>query len=211
MKFPTIIPKGSKIYITQYFNYHPVNNPMGHNGIDFVPFDPTRNQIDNKFVAYGSIFAMDRETTCAVNDIHSPMNEIGNGVRVEWKDGEWIYSVVFWHAVNSKVTAGQVIKAGQEIARMGNTGQVVPKVTTDQPVDGTHCHFTLQRMHRNANGNYNIEYLNPLDYFDINNPVGYTDEGIITKEDGEPLKWVFEKLGLKTAWEKLLYILKLTK
>lgn len=207
MKFPAVIPKRSKIWITQYFTYDPIKNPLGHSGIDFVPYDAKRSPVDNQFIAFGSIFAMDRDVKCVATDYSTPLNETGNGVRVEYQEGEWFYQVLFWHSVVNTVKVGDIVKAGQEIGRMGNAGFVQPTVTTDNPLNGTHCHLSLQRMKRTQWGNTEVVFLNPLDYFDVTNPVGYTDE-VISKEDGEPLKWAFEKLGLKTAYEKLLYILR---
>jgi hypothetical protein len=205
-KFPAIIPKGSAIRITQGFTSEKID-PFAHTAVDFIAWDYSRSAVDNQLVTFGSIFAMERDVKVVATDYNGFMNEVGNGVRVEWQEDGYYYQVLFYHTVTNEAKVGQIVKAGETIGRMGNAGYVLPKVTPNAPLNGGHCHLVLQRMKRNQWGNYEIEFLNPLDYFDVNNPVGYTDEGIVTKEDGEPFKWAFEKLGITSAFEKLMYLL----
>jgi len=208
-KFPALVPKGSSVVITQKFSDATLN-PMAHDSIDWICYDYKRSQKDNQILTYGVKFAMDVDTKCVGIDDYGTMQPKGNGVRMEWFENGYTWQLLFWHNVYNEVTLGQTVKAGQVIGLMGNTGDCRPPASTENPYQGTHCHMRLSRMTRDAyGGNTNIVSLNPLDYFDMYNPVGIDNDGIITLVDKYPLEWAFKKLGLNTVMEKLLYILKL--
>lgn len=53
------------------------------------------------------------------------------------------YYTVYMHLDKINVTQGQNVTAGQIIATMGNTGQVIPLPTAGNPYGGTHLHFCV--------------------------------------------------------------------
>lgn len=54
-----------------------------------------------------------------------------------------IYSVLYGHLNEIYVDEGQTIKYGGIIGKMGNTGQVIPKPTPENPNAGTHLHLSV--------------------------------------------------------------------
>ena len=54
-----------------------------------------------------------------------------------------IYSVLYAHLNEIYVNAGQKVTYGQMLAKMGNTGHVIPKPTTANPNAGTHLHLSV--------------------------------------------------------------------
>jgi len=203
-KFPAIIPRGSKILLTQGFTYHPTNNILGHAGIDWCAYDYSKNYADNQVLTYGVKFVMPFDSICAEADDFGTMQEKGNGVRMRWldKDGFW-YDLLFWHTIYNEVSKGDLVPAGKVVGLMGNTGSVKPIVTKEAPYNGTHCHMELWRFNKNSDGGHiNIVLLDASLYFDMNDVYGYED-GFINEVDGIPLKWAFPNV-----MDRLLYIIK---
>lgn len=54
-----------------------------------------------------------------------------------------IYSVLYAHLSEVFVEVGNKVKYGEKIARMGNTGHVIPKPTNEKPNAGTHLHLSV--------------------------------------------------------------------
>lgn len=113
---------------------------IGHNGIDIV-------------APWGTpIYAVEDGKVTEVNN-----STIGYGkhVRIRNKDREWTYG----HASENLVVKGQLVKAGDMIQKMGNTGFVVSGATPfwkHNPFAGTHLHLGL----RNLKNGVVQEYIN---------------------------------------------------
>lgn len=215
-KFPVICPPNTRVEITQGFM--PINNPT-HDGIDFRIIKLSNSDIDNQKLSYGSQLVCPFSTATVINvwDFN-PMNDRGNGIDIEYDRGDGTYEVChFWHIIKAFYKKGDKVKEGDIIALMGNTGYVQPAPTVDNPYNGTHTHMPFYTKQKSTSGymedgvmiypNINIQYKNPLDYFDINTPFTGSD----TKDDIDviPLQWAWAKKGITTAYDKLIYILKL--
>lgn len=91
----------------------------------------------------------------------------GYGIRMKGVSG---IEHVYWHCLPFfPVGVGQMVRVGQPIAQMGNSGfvlsfgQIVPlEVRTKSPYPGTHCH---QEMVQGGT------FLNPLEHIDLTLPV----------------------------------------
>jgi len=109
-----------------------------HNGIDIVTsFDSQKT--------YGTECVCPFEKATVVKVIFdTPTSTKGNGVTIqsEPKDGV-IYQVVFWHTGEVPVKIGQVLKEGDVVCYIGNSGLCNPKPTAERPWDGAHCHLML--------------------------------------------------------------------
>ena len=66
----------------------------------------------------------------------------GNYVVINHNNG---YYTVYMHLKNINVSVGQAVSAGQVIATMGNTGNVIPVPTSSSSTNGTHLHFCLYK------------------------------------------------------------------
>ena len=113
--------------------------------------------------------------------------EWGNYVRVDDKDGNRLY---FCHMASRAVKVGDVIKAGDKLGVMGNTGLSF----------GAHTHFEVRKSDGKTR-------LNPAEYLGIPNQKGTYTEGE-TQKDGwqwENEKWYCYEGGktVKNAWRQL--------
>lgn len=128
--------------MTQEFGVNPkLYKPLdmdGHNGIDLVR-------------PHGEhMFAVENGT---VVDVKDTPEGYGKHLRIISTDGrrEWTYG----HCSEIWVKQNQVVKAGQFVARMGNTGFVVSGNTPfwgHNPYAGTHLHLGLRRTRPDVNG-----------------------------------------------------------
>mgnify|MGYP001558608343 FL=1 len=105
----------------------------GHNGIDYVDL-------------YGTpiLAAHDGQVTLISRD--DPTRKNGNGIYIQGYDRENYIDTAYWHLSEITVTAGQKVKAGDVIGKMGNSGFVRPLPTPDNPQAGTHLHFGVRRI-----------------------------------------------------------------
>lgn len=192
-KWPIICPKGSRVIITQGFK--PLNNPT-HNAVDFVINNFTFKRQQNLQLSYGSqLVCPVKEAKCVLLNDFGPMNALGNGVDIEWLENGYYWRLHFWHTVYNELVLGQIVKEGQIVGLMGNTGDCRPIPTIRSPYEGTHCHCRFSRYKKNQwGGNIEIVSLDMKDYFDINNPYTGVDSPVMV--DMEPLKWSWTKLGI---------------
>jgi hypothetical protein len=172
-------------------------------------WNPNNTDVDNRRLSYGAQFVCPWETGIIRNVVTGdPINERGNGLWIERQkeDGTW-EAISFWHnSINFKKD-GDVVKYGEIVALMGNSGFCDPMPSPDFPSAGTHCHFRYQTMKKNSDGaNYDIITLNPMDYFDINSWFVGSDSSV--EIDAEPIKWGIAKKGITTIWDKIIYTLK---
>lgn len=150
---PDLYPKGD---VTQWFGenkelysksvcYAGVGCLQGHNGIDIVR-------------PYGTpIYAV---AGGMVVEVGNQAQGYGNVIRIlDDNDFEWTYG----HNSKIVVTPGQLVKAGDKIAEMGNTGFVVSGDTQfwkDNPYAGTHLHMGKRQVKKwDGTGKWNVTYL----------------------------------------------------
>ena len=129
-------PKGD---ITQYFAENPVLYSRfglaGHNGIDIV-----RPHGEPIYSVCSGIVVESKHTTTGYGKYIRVVSDQPDrkGVRQEWTYG---------HNSKNMVETGQVVKEGEIIALMGNTGFVVSGATPFwkfNPFAGTHLHLGLR-------------------------------------------------------------------
>lgn len=159
-------------HISQFFGEHPelygspsMQNPMaGHNGIDIVaPWGTPILSVEDGEVV----------------QVFAEKNGYGNHIRILSNGNEWVYG----HLSRMDVKVGQLVKAGQQIGLMGNTGFVVSGATPYwkyNPYAGTHLHLGLRKYRPDVNGfqyasktpkiailNYENGFLGSVDFLPI--------------------------------------------
>lgn len=205
-RFPIICPDGAKVIITQGFQ--PKNNPT-HDAIDFIIGNPRKGKRENARLSYASqLVCPVKEAKCVLLNNFGEMNDLGNGVDIEWQEDGYYWRLHFWHTCYEQLVVNDIINEGGLVALMGNTGDCRPKPTPERPYDGTHCHMRLSRYQKDqwGFGNINTVSLDPLLYFDMKNPYIGADSSILV--DLEPIKWAWNLLGIKDNLSKLLYFIK---
>jgi murein DD-endopeptidase MepM/ murein hydrolase activator NlpD len=136
--------------VTQWFGvnrdlYFSAMGIEGHNGIDIVrPWFTPLYAVEDGIVA----------------DVKNSPDGFGKHLRIisERSGSEWTYG----HNAENLVEIGQEVKAGDMIARMGNTGFVVSSQNaggfwSHNPYAGTHLHLGRREVkiaNRRVNGNY---------------------------------------------------------
>lgn len=108
-----------------------------HNGEDYVcSVNPKRT--------YGIPILAAQDGTVSKTVWDSPMSTKGNGLTITGDPftdygKQRILGTVYWHLSQISVNAGDRVKAGQQIGRMGQSGYVIG--TGDSIHAGTHLHF----------------------------------------------------------------------
>jgi murein DD-endopeptidase MepM/ murein hydrolase activator NlpD len=162
--------------VTQYFGENPALyarfGMKGHNGIDCV-------------APHGSpLYAIE---DAEIVEVKNDPAGYGKHVRFIAGDNEWTYG----HCHTISVRVGQQVKAGEQIATMGNTGFVVSGATPFwkvNPFRGTHLHCGLRKIKRSRKGwsypgsslkfdvlNYNNGYKGSIDPAPLLATIGYVD------------------------------------
>jgi murein DD-endopeptidase MepM/ murein hydrolase activator NlpD len=195
--------------VTQYYGNTSLNswyvsngikNPF-HNGLDLVT--GTNRQ------TYGTELVCPFPEGGYVDEIvyDSPMSTKGNGVYVKSNllNNEQV-KMILWHTGEIAVKKGQVLKEGDTICYIGNSGLCNPPPTTDNPYSGSHLHFGCYKY---KNGSYVCDpkqnvmgECNPLLHFDKTQWYKGEDSG--TQHDMNPLYWMWNKLGIIDWYMKLL-------
>ena len=182
------LPYGSKAMV-QWYKDNGLNLTE-HNGADFI----TGKAVET----YGAALVCPFPTAKVVNVVwDSPMTTKGNGVTLEYKEGNKRHQIVFWHTGEIVVKLNQVVGEGQTVCYIGNSGLCMPAPTKDRPYDGSHLHFMLF-----TNG----VLKDPLTLFDKDEWYLGEDSGFI--HDIEPAKWSWELQGITDWWMKLITALK---
>lgn len=145
-----LYPKGS---ITQYFGVNSeyynkicIDNVClaGHNGIDFVaPWGTPILAVEDGVVIETEV-----------------KDGYGKHVRILSGDTEWTYG----HLSKVSVFNRQVVKQGDVIGNMGNTGMVFPKPSLMSPLAGTHLHLGCRVAKNGVIQNYNNGYFGSIDF-----------------------------------------------
>lgn len=181
----------------------------GHNGIDIVaPWGTPIYAVEDGIVA----------------DVKNSTTGYGKYCRILSNGNEWTYG----HASENLVTIGQVVKAGDMIQKMGNTGFVVSGPTPYwkyNPYAGTHLHLGLRKYKESPvygwayskeaydKGvpkveilNYDNGYLGSVDFRDM---LETTQPTSPTEEDPEVIKGL--QLTIISLMTQIINILKLRK
>ena len=136
----------NKIIVTQEFGdtsrlaYYRANNisfPF-HQGIDIVLGDGR--------TTYGTECVCPFPTAKVTRvDFDTPTSTKGNGVYIQADYDGSKYEVVFWHTGEIVVKVGDVVKEGDVLCYIGNSGLCNPAPTEAQPWNGSHCHLMLKK------------------------------------------------------------------
>lgn len=148
-KFKISLPFLNNFGISQYFGENPEwykpNGFAGHFGIDFLTPNGT------------PILACDN------GKITQTAFSNGNGYYIEIKH-DWGISLYCHLKEKSICAVGQIIKRKEQIGFSGNTGSVRPLPTKENPMGGSHLHFSIK-----INGTLNPDfknYIDPLPFFE---------------------------------------------
>lgn len=138
-----IKPFENNYKITQNFGENPdwykANGYAGHFGLDFA-------------TPYGT-----RILACDDGEVIRAGFTAGNGNFCELQHS-WGSSLYLHFKEPACVTVGQQVKKGENVGFAGNTGAVIPTPTKENPLAGTHLHFSIK-----INGVLNPDYKNFVD------------------------------------------------
>lgn len=133
-----------------------------HNGTDVMFSSSTNIALDDARATYGTpcICPFDNATVVKVT-WDTPTSLKGNGVTIECdnQDGT-MDQIVFWHTGEIAVKIGQKLKLGDIVCYIGNSGNVSPAPTKDNPWAGAHCHVMLFRFVKSTYGYYVMQDMN---------------------------------------------------
>ena len=151
---PTIQQEWGNTSNNYYYFTHGINIPF-HNGIDITFGDSKQT--------YGTecICPFDTAKVVKIN-FTQPMETKGNGVTIQGQVGDTLYQIVFWHTGEIKVKLGDVIKLGDVVCYVGNSGLCDPMPTKDKPHNGAHCHLMVFIYKKNPklNNNWDLQEAN---------------------------------------------------
>lgn len=128
--------------------YFPKFGIPGHNAIDVVVrYDAKRGYGTEILAAHnGKVWVIEQDVPYAPK-----ASSKGNGLYIISEDGT--FATVYWHLSQFLVGPDEVVKEGQPIALMGNSGYVFPIPTPQCPTCGTHLHFGCFKI--GYNNDYN--------------------------------------------------------
>ena len=89
---------------------------------------------------------------CIVGDIICN-GKAGNYIVISHDDGEYYSKYMHLNKINVK--EGDKVNTGDIIGTMGNTGNVIPLPTSDNPLNGIHLHFVIEK--ESNSGRYPID------------------------------------------------------
>lgn len=89
---------------------------------------------------------------CIAGDI-TCNGKAGNYIVISHADGEYYSKYMHLNKINLK--EGDKINTGDIIGTMGNTGNVIPVPTNNNPLNGTHLHFVIEK--ESSSGRYPID------------------------------------------------------
>ena len=122
-------PVSGNYVITTYYN-------NSHKAIDIYSY----NGYGSNILSANSGTVIAAVSGCVAGNI-SCNGRRGNYVIIKHNTGN--YYTVYMHLHSIKVKVGDNVNSGSVIATMGNTGQVVPVPTSNNPYGGTHLHFCV--------------------------------------------------------------------
>lgn len=129
------LPYGSKAFVEQYKKLG--WNLTHHNGLDLT-------NSTNPQKAYGTPVYATQDGVVQKVVYETSVNSKGNGITIEGTpfyqdDKRLLLCEVHWHLAEVSVKAGDFVKQGQEIGKLGNTGYSIGG--GQSPFKGTHNHF----------------------------------------------------------------------
>lgn len=220
LPFPIKVHSGLSLKISQpygavgeieWYKARGIEIPF-HNGIDILLTGTDRQN-------YGTPLITPSEGWQIIKtSFDSPMSTKGNGVTIQsssfTEDGiVKILQCVLWHCSEIESKKG-ILPKYEHVAYMGNSGAVKPEPSTSCPYCGTHLHlmlfefFFLDGRWRLQNSNNGVNgAIDPMTRFSFDVIIKGDDTGI--SKDTPPLLWAFDKLGLKEAWQKIIFLYKL--
>ena len=139
---PLVSQEWGNTFNNAWYKENGVDIPF-HNGTDFYFGTPKQT--------YGTPCVCPfKEATVVKVTWDTPTATKGNGVTIESLEGNKRYQLVFWHTGEIVVKLGQVIKEGEIICYVGNSGLCKPTPTFAEPFLGSHCHLMIFEI---VNGN----------------------------------------------------------
>lgn len=112
------------------------NYSSNHQALDIYDY----NGYGSNILAANSGTIIKVNTNCNIGDL-SCNGKRGNYIII--KHNIKNYYTVYMHLKSSYVKEGDKVSSGDVIASMGNTGNVIPVPTYNNPYNGTHLHFCL--------------------------------------------------------------------
>lgn len=124
-----IMPVEGNYVITTYYN-------SSHRAVDLYSY----KGYDSNILSANNGIVIDARDNC--NNQGSYCNgRRGNYIVIKHDISN--YYTVYMHLNKIYVSVGDKVSGGDVIASMGNTGYVIPAVTSSNPYNGTHLHFCL--------------------------------------------------------------------
>lgn len=192
-KFPLSIPYGQEIEITQPFKSTALVDYYRSQGLNITEHDAVDVRVKGVLPVgtYGIPFVcpFPRATLNSYGEA-DPVNGIGGRVLVEYMEPDGTSLVVGGIHLSGTVKQN-VYKEGEVLGYVGNYGYVVPAPTIGTPFAGSHIHLTLVKKKL---GELNGTVIDPLLYFDVNNPYRSADTGI--ERDKYGIMWAIKKIKL---------------
>lgn len=126
--------------ITQWFGENPANyaayNLPGHDGLDF--WCGFGWPVVNPFAVGATVVESTSQKTLGYH------HNYGLHIRLEAKVGGHHYQLVLAHLSSTCVSAGDLVAPHDVIGLTGNSGNVRPRPTAENPKAGTHLHVSLK-------------------------------------------------------------------
>jgi hypothetical protein len=172
-RFPILIPEGWRVILTQGFS-------DAHTAIDVVIGTPEYQQ----WATYGAAIVCPFPEAELIS--FDPGTDPGDPkagrfqLRYTQPDGT---QIIMGGLHCSDVIQKQFFKEGEVVAYIGNGGFVNPKATVEDAYAGGHLHLSYTYRTPGGNG----VPMNPLAFFDIDNPYRGQDSGF--EHDIRPIAW----------------------
>jgi hypothetical protein len=198
-KFPLSIPPGREVEVTQGFKSTSLVDFYRSKGIFISEHDAVDVRLRGGMArdTYGLPFVspFPSASLLPTNYIESdPIHGQSGRVLIEYIENGISYVMGGIHL--SGTVKQDVYKEGDILGYVGNYGAVLPEPTIGTPFGGSHLHLTLVIK---KPGELNGTVVDPLLYFDVNNPYRSPDTGIA--RDVPAIQWAIAQI--KIAMRKL--------
>lgn len=192
-KFPLKIPVGRKVEITQAFKSTELIDYYKSKGINITSHEALDVACGDAAQTYGTPFVC--PFPIATLDRMNPA-DADNGIAglIQIKSGDLTLGGIHL----SEVIKQDVYKEGDVLGYIGNYGYVLPAPTIAKPFDGSHIHLYLIQGGK---------AVNPLLYFDVNNPFRGEDN---PRRDILAVRWAIRQIEKLTGIEILKFFPGLT-
>jgi len=207
---PTITQHYGEVGNLEWYRSKGIEIPR-HNGTDIIIGDP-KQTYGSALIVPGDGWRMVKET------FDEPLSTKGNGVTIQSpsfiEDGmEKVLQAVYWHC-SEVVQAHGELSAGTVVGYVGNSGAVRPEPSPACPYCGSHLHLMLFEFRRVGSkwvkwytDNGLDGAIDPMSRFSLDNLEHGQDSDV--SKDNPPLVWAMGKIGLDSAWQKIVYLYKL--